>query len=513
MSAAEAMTVPAETWGSLLRAAFHRPERPIYRVVQVAVGVLIAVSVLLFFIDFLAPPGYPGEAWLEEVDRLILWLFAIEIGLRILTFHPPSLDVFTHSPVRRLAIEIRDRLLYCLRPLNMIDILTVAALVPALRGLRALRLLRLIRTSKVFRYADPFEGLSRAFRENSLLFALAFTFLSTSVLVGGLSIFLIEGGRNGSNPAIAHTWDGIWWALVTITTVGFGDVTPLSPLGRVVGGVLMVLGMFTLAFFAGVVGNSLVKSVLAVREEQFRMGGYYDHVIICGLDAGGQMLLDTCLEELDVKARPIVVFGDSDRPPWLPPDFVWVSGDPTKESELGKVRMMRAAAVIIVGSRGFLPQQADATTILTIFTVRAFLRRQEMRLKRRKPLYVVAEILDEENVEHAYAAGADEVIETNRLGFSLLAHAVAMPGTAAIMSRVASSGANSVFLGSVPTLDPQPRRFGELRRAVKSSYDALVIGVRNPETNEDKLNPPDDYEIDAALRLIYLAETPSLPEA
>ena len=81
------------------------------------------------------------------------------------------------------------------------------------------------------------------------------------------------------------------------------------------------------------------------------------------------------------------------------------------------------------------------------------------------------------------------------------------------MGRVASSGANSVFVGRVPELEPQPRRFGNLRRAVKAQIGALVIGVRDPGTNEDNLNPPDDLEVGPELRLIYLAPGPCLPEA
>ena len=112
----------------------------------------------------------------------------------------------------------------------------------------------------------------------------------------------------------------------------------------------------------------------------------------------------------------------------VPHQFTWVSGDPTKESELDKVRLDHASAAIIVGSRDMIPQQADAITILTAFTIRRYLRQKDSHGHRVRPLYIVAEVLDAENVDHARTAGADEVIETNRLGFSLLAHAIVMPG-------------------------------------------------------------------------------------
>lgn len=95
-----------------------------------------------------------------------------------------------------------------------------------------------------------------------MLFTFAFSALGAATLLGGTSIYLIEVGRN---PTIQTLGDGIWWALVTLTTVGFGDINPVSGLGRVVGGVLMVAGMFTLALFAGIVGQTILRAVLSIR--------------------------------------------------------------------------------------------------------------------------------------------------------------------------------------------------------------------------------------------------------
>lgn len=496
-----------------VHAAFHRPDTGLYRWVQGTVWTLIALSVALFLVE-LSLVGRGGARvgrWLgllHAADRVILWIFAVEIALRIASFRPPAVDFFEHSRGGRLAAHLRGRLRFCLRPLTLIDVLTVAALVPELRGLRAVRLLRLLRTPRVFRYSQPFQGLARAFQENSLLFTFAFSLLGTAVLLGGTSLYLVE---HVTNPSIDSLTDGLWWALVTITTVGFGDISPVTAVGRAVGAIMMVAGMFTLAMFAGIVGHSLLHAVLGIREEQFRMSNFIDHVIVCGYDPGARLLLDALLEEIDLEEHPLVVFAEGERPPDLPAEISFVSGDSTKESELGKVRPTHAAAAVLVGSRQASPQQADARTVLTAFTIRSYLAGEPEARRRRRPLYVVAEILDSENVEHARTAGADEVIETTRLGFALVAHAIAIPGTGALVSRVATAGAHSIWVGVPPAAEEWPRQFGELSRELKRRHGVLLLGLR-VAGGEDRVNPPDDTPVPAGTELIYLAERPVLPE-
>jgi voltage-gated potassium channel len=487
--------------------AFHR-EGPLKTRVEICVYALITLSVGILCLEVTLGADHPLISMLEPADQALLWVFGLEVTLRIATFRPPALDFYETGVAQTMRFHVVGRLLYCLRPLTLVDLITVLALVPALRGLRAVRLLRLIRAAKFFRYSNPFAGLARAFVENRLLYAFAFSLVGTATAIGGLTVFLIE---HGENPAMQTIGDGLWWALVTLTTVGFGDIAPVSGLGRVVGALLMITGMVTLGLFTGIVSQTLPRAVLGVREEQIRMSSYLNHLVVCGYEPGARMFLTALLNEVDMNQTDVVLFGPGDRPDDVPPDFIWVSGDPTKESELDKLRLAYAAGVILIGARSMSPQQSDATTILTAFTIRSYLDHHQIEIARAKPLFMVAEVLDAENVAHLESAGADEVIETTRLGFDLLAHAINQPGTAQLMSEFASVGEHSLYIGRLPASLSADSTFGALRDHIKETTGALVIGVRDVNSGSDQINPPIDLVVQTGAAVVYLAPEPVLP--
>ena len=491
----------------LLHAAFHVRASRSYVITQTVVWILIGLSIVLLILDAFVDRGDVGWATFVAVDHAILIFFAIEWVLRVGTYGAPDLRVFNEPPWRRLRIQLWARLRFAATPMQLIDLLAVLAVFPGLRGLRALRLLRLLRTATAFRYANPFTSFVQAVESNSLLFTFAFAVLGLETLVGGITLFLVEAPQQ---PGLS-LGDGFWWALVTITTVGYGDITPVSDLGRIVAGFLMVGGMITLAMFAGIIGNSLVGAVLAVREEQFRMGDYVDHLVVCGYDGTTHLLLESLRGELDLDETRAVLFANHERPRELPPEFLWVQGDPTKQSELDKVRLTHAAAVIVAGDRTDPAQKADATTILTVFTIRAYLAEHAEQIgKRLRPLYVVAEILDSENVVHARTAGANEVVETRRLGSAMLAHSVRYHGAADVMSSVLLAGDHNIYLGQIPDNARHIRTYLELLTFLAlSQQGALVLGLRAP-SGVEQINPPAGFVVPPGSLLIYLAEEPVL---
>lgn len=240
------------------------------------------------------------------------------------------------------------------------------------------------------------------------------------------------------------------------------------------------------------------------------MSGYVNHIVVCGYEMGSGMLLDVLSSEIDLEEQRVVLFGPYERPRELAPEFMWVQGDPTKESELDKARIAEASTVIVTGSRRVKPQQADATTILTVFTIRSAMTKSPAAAKRIKPVRIIAEVLDSENVQHARAAGSDEVIETRRVGYSLLAHTVVYPGVADATSRMVFDGHQNLYVGLLPENIEAPATFDRLSQQVRASTGCLVIGFRDPETGVEQVNPGSDELVMPGVELLYLAPEPRL---
>ena len=228
-------------WLKPLNDLFHQPNNTGFHRLNWIVWVLVLSSIALLFGTLYLGEAHPWVPWLDLIDQVLIWVFTIEYGLRVFSYHPSVLDVMKMSKSRRIRAHILDRLVFAIQPLNLIDLITILGGTPALRALRIFRMLKLFRivqTFDVLRYSNPFYGILDAYEKNQLLYAFGFFILLGSTTLGGISIYMAEHILNENITTLA---DGLWWAMVTITTVGYGDISPVTGLGRVVGGSLMVV--------------------------------------------------------------------------------------------------------------------------------------------------------------------------------------------------------------------------------------------------------------------------------
>ena len=173
-------------------------------------------------------------------------------------------DPRSHGPVR-------GRLRYVVRPLALIDLLAILPFFATLgtvdmRVLRALRLFRLVRLLKLGRYMAALTLLQRVVHAKRAELVMSTALTSVLLIVASSIMYFAEyeaqPDKFSSIPA------SMWWAVSTLTTVGYGDVYPVTVLGRVAGGFLSLLGIGLFALPTAILGSGLVEAVQSIRPPQ-----------------------------------------------------------------------------------------------------------------------------------------------------------------------------------------------------------------------------------------------------
>ena len=125
----------------------------------------------------------------------------------------------------------------------------------AMQGIRSLRLLRLLRLLRAFGVAAMgFRLAQRHFGQKKFHYVLMVA--CATVILGAVAVFALEADEN---KGIRHFGDALWWAITTVTTVGYGDITPVTPEGRLVAVVLMLAGIGVIGVFTATVASLLFE--------------------------------------------------------------------------------------------------------------------------------------------------------------------------------------------------------------------------------------------------------------
>jgi voltage-gated potassium channel len=226
---------------------------------NVFLGSLILVNVLAVIVETVEPIR---ERWAFEFvafEAFSVAVFTVEYLLRLWTC---TLDPRFEGP-------LRGRLRFFLSPMALIDLL---AIVPAyfgdsfldLRYARVLRLVRMLRALKLARYSRSVQTLSNVFRERRADLVLTTVLLLVLLVVSASTMYFAE------HAAQPRTFSSIpaamWWAVVTLTTVGYGDVYPITPLGKVLGAVIALLGIGLFALPAGILASGFADELQRARK-------------------------------------------------------------------------------------------------------------------------------------------------------------------------------------------------------------------------------------------------------
>jgi voltage-gated potassium channel len=230
------------------------------KVVDTFIITLIGINVLLVIVE--TEPGTTAyKSWFEVCEAFSTIIFTVEYVLRL--WIAPL-----NPKYQRL---IKGRLQYAATPMALVDFVAIAPFFLIflesldLRIARAIRLMRLLRILKIGRYARAIRTLSNTVSRKKEELAIS-TFVSSMVLVlSSSAMYFVEHGANGDPEHFRSIPATMWWAVVTLTSVGYGDMSPITPLGMMVGAIVCTLGVLLVALPTGILASGFLEEM---REQQ-----------------------------------------------------------------------------------------------------------------------------------------------------------------------------------------------------------------------------------------------------
>jgi len=225
------------------------------RAFDIFIVTLILLNVIAVTMETIPGWSEAYDPWFRAIEVASVAVFTVEYVLRIWSC--------TSDP--RFAHPIFGRLKMMITPMSLVDLAAILPfylpmLIPVdLRIARALRLMRIFRILMIARYSESlhlFHNVLRRRREE--LIVIVFTLGVVLVVVSGL-MYLAE--RNAQPDKFSSIPATMWWGIITLTTIGYGDMVPITPAGKILGAFISILGVGLFALPAGLLGSAFVEEL------------------------------------------------------------------------------------------------------------------------------------------------------------------------------------------------------------------------------------------------------------
>ncbi|MCK5830913.1 MAG: NAD-binding protein [Methylococcales bacterium] len=234
-----------------------------------------------------------ASEWLEQFVIFIFiteyllrgWLYSDTHRMIIKEYEKADYLNIKFSLFKTFKKIVGKKLRYIFSFFAIIDLL---AILPSYRPLRILRVLLIFRLFKLFRYSNSIKIFSDVLVSKQFELITLAIFMGFLVFISSIAIYLFENISVGGH--IRHLYDAFYWSIVTISTVGYGDITPQTTGGRLVTVTLILAGLGVLSFFTSIIVAAFNDKMDSLRDNRTydELSRYKRHIIICGFGRVGQ---------------------------------------------------------------------------------------------------------------------------------------------------------------------------------------------------------------------------------
>ncbi len=232
-------------WRSKIHEIIFGADTQSGKIFDVTLLILIILSIVLVMLESVAGINDIYGDWFHIAEWVITVFFTIEYCLRIVCVLKPQKYIFSFYGIVDLVSILPTYIELFLGGGNYLSIV------------RAMRLLRVFRIFKLAKFLKESNRLIEALKASQAKITVFVFFVMMMVIVIGSLMYLIEGGPNSDFTSIPRS---IYWAVVTLTTVGYGDIAPVTALGQFVAAIVMLMGYAVIAVPTGIVSAEIVNA-------------------------------------------------------------------------------------------------------------------------------------------------------------------------------------------------------------------------------------------------------------
>ncbi len=234
-------------WRERLHEVIFDADTPTGKLFDVTLLVLIVCSIVLVMLESIESVNNEYGYIFAILEWVITICFTIEYILRLICVYRPVKYALSFYGIIDLISTLPNYLALFLGASSYFS------------TVRALRLLRVFRILKLAKFLKESNQMMQALRASQAKITVFLTFVLIVVVVLGSVMYYIEGGQNSGFTSIPRS---IYWAIVTLTTVGYGDISPVTPIGQFVAAIVMILGYGVIAVPTGIVSAEMVQTTV-----------------------------------------------------------------------------------------------------------------------------------------------------------------------------------------------------------------------------------------------------------
>ncbi|MEO5366328.1 MAG: potassium channel protein [Magnetococcus sp. WYHC-3] len=330
-----------------------------------------------------------------------------------------------------------------------------AAVLPVFRPFRLLRVLRLL---KLFRYSHRLGFFARVLNARSYELVSLFTVAGLVCSMVALAFFVVE---RHNNPNLDNLWEAFYWTIVSVTTVGYGDIAPTTHTGQLIAMTGIISGIWVMVFMTSIIMSGVNEHLQLLKDQKMdrELSHFRDHFVVCGLNSLGMAVCRTLKDD----GQQVVAI---DRDPAAvdrahKQGIAALLGDVTQEEMWKRLGLPRVRAVISAITD-------EAVNVYMILLVR----------DQRRDCQLIVRGNSEEAEKRLRRVGADRVFSPYQTGCMQMALAALRPNATRLFDMVMTRSQVEIEVEEVPvahgsTLVVKPLKECGLRQ----DYNVLVLAI------------------------------------